>query len=359
MRFSGLLLYVLPLLVQAACEIVPSPLAGNTVLDADCVYHQSIVIDRPVTLDCRGAVLDGQDLLPRGLVIDSRGGTLAGVTVRNCTFRNFSRAGILVHWGLPNDEKMRLFPDLPDRRARTPHDILITQVRVEGNRQNGIVLDDEVHDVTLAGVSVINNPGWGLYWDRNASHNVLIDSEVRHNGHGSNKPGLSIDAASHNRVLNTVFEDNRRSAIELYRNCWEFAASHPHSVPRETGANDNLIEGNHFRNERIGVWIAARQSKDLRAMQCGRPAYYAGRYVEDEALRNVITGNDFETIAAYGVIVEDDDNEVSNNRFAAGAHAIRIGSSIRSRVLGRPVIRTRLQGNRAADGQEPVHFLAQ
>lgn len=342
---------------RAGCEIENPHLQGDTTLQPHCVYQQTLTITRPLTLDCQGAILDGADKLAHGLIIDSRGQPLSGVRVQNCTFRHFRRDGILVHWSLPNDAKRARYPSQAERWRRAPQNIVFSQVRVERNGVAGIVIDDEVQAVTLDRVSVVDNAGWGLYWDHASRGHRLVNSEVRHNGHGSNKPGLAIDGSSDNLIAHTRFEDNRRAAIELYRNCWEFAASNPHSMPRERGANDNRIEDNQFSHEQIGIWIAARQSRDLRAMHCGRPAYHAGRYVEDQAQRNHIDRNRFEAIADRGVIVEDDDNSLNDNTFERAANAIVIGTPIRSQVLGKPVQGTQLQGNQADDLQEPVHFL--
>lgn len=353
------LLSCLPLCAQASCELSDARLVGDTTLEAGCVYHQSLRIERPLTLDCQGAVVDGEDRLARGLVIDSRGEALSGILVRNCTFRRFVKHGILVHWSLPNEVKIARYPDRAERWLRAPQNIRFVDVRVERNGEVGIVLDDYVQNVTMERVSVRDNPGWGLYWDHDSRGHLLIDSEVRHNGYGSKfgKPGLSIDASSDNRVINSVFAGNKRSAIELYRNCWEFAATNPHSVLRESGANRNLILGNRFVDEAIGVWLAARQSRDVRHMQCGRPAYHEDRYVEDEARDNVVANNRFETMRGRSIVVEDDDNVLLGNSFARAADAIVIGTPIRTRILGRPVRGTLLRGNRADDGSDPVQVL--
>jgi len=359
MRVLTALCLYLPTALQAACEIADARLKVDTTLEAGCVYRQTLWIDKPLTLDCQGAIFDGEDRLERGLVIDSRGESLSGVVVKNCTFRHFAKTGVLVHWGLPNDQKIARYPDLAERRRRAPQNILLRKVRVEHNGVMGIVVDDYAQAVTLDQVRVLDNPGWGIYWDHDSRGHLLIDSEVRRNGGGSKlgKPGLSIDASSDNRVINTVFEGNRRSAIELYRNCGEFAASNPHSVPRETGANGNLISGNRFIGEQVGVWVASRQSRDVSAMECGRPAYFEGKYVEDEARHNLIAGNRFSGVLGKGVVIEDDDNSVINNSFESAAGAIEIGTRIRTTVLGRPVRGSVLRDNRADDGADPVHYL--
>lgn len=342
--------------VHAACELPEGGhLLRDTVLEGGCVYHGSLVIDRPLSVDCRGAVFDGEGRLARGLVINSRGEPLAGVTVRNCTFRRYLRQGVLIHWGEANDRKLAQYPREEIVR-RSPQQILLAGVRVEQSGGSGIVVDDWVQGVTMDHVSVVDNPGWGIYLDQGSGGHLIVDSEIRHNGFRDNKPGLAIDASSDNRVLRSMFENNARSAIELYRNCWEFAQQNPHSVPREQGANRNLIADNRFIGESPAVWVASRQSKDIRHMACGRPYYHAGRFVEDEAVHNEISGNRFERMRGPAIVVEDDDNAVLGNRFERGAAAITIGTPVRAAVLGRPVRGAKVEANQADDGEAEVRW---
>lgn len=352
----GVVLCALSRIVLAAdCELpADGHFQGDTLLPPGCTWHATVVIDTPLTLDCQGSVFDGEGRLARGLVINSRGAPLDGVVVRNCSFRHFVRQGVLINWGEANDVKLAQYP--PDEiRRRSPHNILLSHLRVEANGLAGIVVDDWVQGVVMDHLSVFGNAGWGIYLDHDSGGHLITDSEIRNNGFAHNKPGLAIDASSDNRVVASVFEHNRRAAIELYRNCWEFAASNPHSVPREQGANRNVIAGNRFADEAMGVWVAARQSKDIRSMACGRPYYHEGRYVEDEAQHNLLADNRFERMRGPGIVIEDDDNAVLGNRFAQRRDALRIGTPVRAAVLGRPVRGTRVEGNAADDGElEPA-----
>lgn len=350
----------LPLAGNTGCVSLPAELTQDIRLEAGCTYHQGIRISHPVTLDCAGAVFDGGGTLAHGLIIGSREEALAGVTVRNCNFRNFSHDGVLIHWRLPNREKLSRYPDPEERYRHAPQDILLANVRVEANAVMGIVVDDYVQRVTLDHVSVIDNPGWGIYWDHASRGNRLLHSEVRGNGHGTafGKPGLSIDASTDNQVIDTHFGNNGRAGIALYRNCQEFATTNPDSIPRETGANRNLILANSFRDETIGIWLAARQSQDVSHMQCGRPTYSEGRYAEDEARDNMVAHNRFTAMHGHAIVVEDDANALLDNHVDRGANAILIGTPIRSRVLQHPVRNTLLHGNAADDGVEPVRMLA-
>lgn len=354
--FPALFLCVIPATIQAACHLPDPHLRTDTTLEAGCIYHQTLVIDRPLTLDCQGAILDGEDRLARGLQINSRGMPLSDVLVRNCTFRHFVKQGILVHWSLPADKKIARYSK-EERYRRSPQNILFSQIHIEHNGEAGIVLDDYVQNVVMDRISVSDNEGWGLYWDHDSRGHLLINSELRRNGHKNHKQALAIDASSNNRIINNLFENNARSAIQLYRNCWEFAATNPHSVPRETGANDNIISGNLFIGEQVGVWIAARMSQNLSAMQCGRLPYHQGKYFEDEARRNLISNNRFSDTKDRSIVVEDDFNSVIGNSFTKSDRAIQIGAPIRAQTLGLPVQGTQLHGNRADDDGNPVRIL--
>jgi parallel beta-helix repeat protein len=329
-------------------------LQSDTRLNPACVYHGSIIIEKSLTLDCQGAVLDGENSQARGLAIGSKS-PLTGVFVRNCTFRHYQRQGVLIALRQADDITTGIEP----REARygiAPQNITLEDIHIEQNNTAGLVIGDYVSHVTLRRIIVTDTAGWGMYWDHDSREIELTDSTFQRNGFSHHKQALALDGSSNNRISNNVFRDNARSAIQLYRNCWEFAATNPHSVLREVGANDNLIEGNRFIDENVGIWVAPRMNIDLTQMQCGRQPYFEGKYFEDEALRNRIVGNRFEGNTRQAIIIEDDGSEIRANRFEHSDKAITIGAPLRARVLNRPVINTTLSDNVADDGTISVRW---
>ena len=161
----------------------------------------------------------------------------------------------------------------------------------------------------------------------------------------------------------------------LYKNCWEHAEAEPNSRPRTEHARANLIQGNRFSDQPFGVWVAARQSRDLEAMECGDPTPYENpidvtallpsmywdypsSYVEsylfslnsvhvwpDFAEENMITENRFERISLGGIRVEDDDTDVTQNLFLGDFDYIFLGAPFRARLANQPVQNTLIQAN--------------
>jgi hypothetical protein len=337
---------------------------GRVDLDPTCIYRTSILIRRPALIDCHGAVIDGGGQLATGIRIDSNGEPLHGVQIRNCTVRNFTKLGIGVGWALADGDKLRApgTGDAAAYEARTPSDTVIANTRVEGIGGVGIYIDDHVVGTRMQHVIVRGAQGAGIYLEHDSRNATIEHATVEGNGRAGAvgaQPGMAIDASQGNVVRDSTFRRNGQGGIFLYRNCGERVGIDPQAVPRETGANGNLIEGNSF-DETTGIRVAARMSRNLRAMQCGRKPYYdAGgvQIVLDEARHNIIRGNEIRA-GDWGVIVEDDDNVIEGNTFIGkfqGAPVL-IGTKYRALVLHRPVTGTRVSGNRI-DGDGRIAWI--
>jgi hypothetical protein len=122
-------------------------------------------------------------------------------------------------------------------------------------------------------------------------------------------------------------------------------------------ASDNTIASNSFLNERVGVWVASRQARDLAGFDCGDPLAYESspgplgrRYYRDYAERATVTANRFENVRD-GIRIEDDEAVVTDNSFVGTASQnILIGSYIRGIKLGVGVRGTRVTGNVFSNG---------
>jgi hypothetical protein len=109
-----------------------------------------------------------------------------------------------------------------------------------------------------------------------------------------------------------------------------------------------LISGNRFVREEVGVWIASRQSRNLRRMDCSdKPMDAQGQYFEDFANRNTLEKNAF-CATAVGVRIEGDENRVRANYFDAKVgKKVEIPVTKRAELLGRPP-----KDNQYDDGQD-------
>lgn len=140
----------------------------------------------------------------------------------------------------------------------------------------------------------------------------------------------------------------------LYRNCFEHADDPARSnhFKRTESSRDNIIVNNTFEDEPVGVWVASRQSRNLKGFECG--AYLVKQtpfasYHLDSAKDNQIINNRFEQVE-QGIIVEDDGTLIKGNKFAANVRLpIIVGSEIREDSAAGAVKDTRIDNNTFID----------
>lgn len=309
---------------------------GETKLAPNCVYSATAVIRQGnTTLDCQGSIIDPGDLPGYAVLVDSEGKSMSNVTIRNCHIRNANAIGIVVGWRAPDKAKAEQ-ATREEMYQRHPRNVTIANTIVENSDGAGIYIDDYVSQVTVSHVSLLRNKSMGMYLEHSSRETTIEHSLFEENSVGKKREGLAIDSSASNVVRRNVFRGNKSGGVFLYKNCFEHAATDSKQVRRWQGADDNIIEHNLFENEPVGVWIASRQSIDLKKLGCGDP-YYGERYVLDAAQRNVVTRNRF-TNVGRGVVVEDDNNTVTGNYFDQITEVcVQVGSKPRAEILHRPV----------------------
>ncbi len=341
----------------------------DTHLDPACDWKGFDVVASGVTLDCRGARLEGIGRGRWGILI----ATPATVTLRDVTVRNCEVAGFLNGVRVTRDGFRSLTPS--DGYDHTTERITIQNLAVHDSTGVGIFVDGFVSDVHIRDVDVTRAGSSGIYLDGDSRNNEITGAHVHRNGHRENGPGgqimdfggtpvwwwgtgregISIDGSAGNHVHGNVIEFNTAGGVFLYKNCGEFVHSRPDRWwPRYQGSDDNRIEANVIRGEQHGVWVGSRMAQNQRFMECSDPAYGEGpfrRYHEDQADDNVVVANRFEDVV-YGVRVEDDHTTVQGNTFLAtttgpDSLAVLVGTKVRSEHLNRPVVGTVVVGNDA------------
>ena len=355
------------------CEYT-NELSGEVQLDPNCYYEQQFEITEPdTTLDCRGAELRGSG---KHLINIKRGADRA--KVMNCYLDGGK--GLVVRVRQPrNDETV------DDVRALGASEVVIQNIQVSNSEGVGVHLLVYTSGVTVKDSIIINNSSAGIYMSPYGQRHLIQNNLISSNGHVKpdgvarlawyRREGIAVDAASENIIVDNEIANNAFGGILLYKNCWEHAEAEPDSRPRTEHARANLIQGNRFSSQPFGVWVAARQSRDLEEMECGDPTPYdnpinitellpsvywdyPSSYVEsylfslnsvhiwpDFAEENVITENRFEDISLGGVRVEDDDTEVTQNLFVGDFDYIFLGAPFRARLADQPVQNTLIQSN--------------
>lgn len=293
------------------------------------------------SLDCQGAALstmaDDQSNASAITIKPKTDMAIEDIAVANCHIDGYGHALHIRQYSNPNQRYARGFIDPTANRALAPRDIRIINVSSINSNNSGMFVGDHVHTVTFDQVRIQNAGTVGLYLEFGSRDNVIKNSVFIGNGFRTFKPNreaIAVDSSSNNRIENNQFIHNGAGSVLLYRNCFEHADDPTRSnhFKRTESSRDNIIINNTFRDEPVGVWIASRQSRNLKAFECG--AYLIkqtpfARYHLDSATDNQIINNRFEQVQ-QGIIVEDDGTRIRGNQFAADVGTpIIVGSAVR------------------------------
>lgn len=340
---------------QSACDKpIPQEVTADLTLPANCEYHSSLSVHTGnLTINCNGSTFNGDDTLKEGLQIDSQGKPLSHVTIRNCTFKNFKGHGILIGWSGPDGNKGTNHADI---YARTPSDILIDNVHIQHTRQVGLYIDDYVQRVTIQNSEVRDAASPGIYLEHSSRNITLRNNLITENARGKHREGLAIDSSANNIVENNTFENNGGGGIFLYKNCHEHADRGIKSVERWQHSDNNIIRNNTFRNEKVGIWIASRQSRDLHTWNCGdKPMNADAHFYEDFANHNTVQNNTFCSVEVP-IRIEGDNNTITGNRIDArnfdarnNKSPIELPVTQREKILHRPQTGNTITGNTPID----------
>jgi hypothetical protein len=366
------------------CTHPTSDLSGTVQLRRGCRYDQGFRIKASgTTLDCDGAELRGSDGYPLTIA-----GDIADVTVQDC----YVVGGNGVAVRAPNARDGETDDQL---RARAPRNVVLRRLDIRGSENVGLYLHQHTRGVTLRESVIEDNSSAGVYLAPYGRGHRLIDNRIADNGHVTpegrprvgwyRREGVAVDASSEHLIEGNDIVGNAFGGVLLYKNCQEHAAENPRSLPRTEHARAVVLRGNRFADEPFGVWVAARQSRDLAQMGCGDPTPYdnpiltasvyhpsyrdfASAYTDfelpfvsvwpDFAEDAVVEGNTFERIERGGVRVEDDRARVAGNLFVGDFDYVFVGAPFRARLAGQPVQGTQIVDNSFAAAGGPAATFA-
>lgn len=335
---------------QLSCEQLQAgqvvTITGHTVLAPQCDLTgkgvQFVLDSSDTSLNCNGAILSSNAVTDSKSAITIRpraDKAIKDITVANCHIQGYGHALHIRQKTNPNSRYSKGLTNPDSNRALAPHDIRVINVTSNGSKNSGIFVGDHVHHVTFDQLQVVRSGTVGLYLEFGSQHNTIQNSVFVDNGFRSFKPNreaIAVDSSAFNTIQNNKFVHNGAGSIHLYRNCFEHAndPSRSNYFKRTESASDNIIEGNTFRDEPVAVWVASRQSRNLKGFECG--AYPLAKtafasYHIDSAKHNLIKDNTFIQVES-GIIIEDDGTQISGNDFSqVGGVAIKVGSEIRER----------------------------
>ena len=293
------------------------------------------------SLDCQGATLstmEGDKSKASAITVQPKtDAAIKDIAIANCHVDGYGHALLVRQYSNPNQRYARGLIDPVTNRALAPQDIRITNVSSSNSINSGIFVGDHVQAVNFDQIRVQNAGTVGLYLEFGSRDNIIENSVFIGNGFRTFKPNreaIAVDSSTNNRIENNQFIHNGAGSILLYRNCFEHANDPVLSnhFKRTESSRDNIISGNTFRDEPVGVWVASRQSRNLKGFECG--AYLIKQtpfasYHLDSAKDNRIINNRFEQVE-QGIIVEDDGTQIIGNQFAATVTMpINVGSEVR------------------------------
>jgi parallel beta-helix repeat protein len=331
----------------SACR-VPKTVTTDLTLDHGCTYQGMFIINTSdVILDCRGALIDATGSL-NGIRI--KGQRLRNITVRNCRIDGAKAQGMMIQQ--PTDDATMAALPKDQRYDAAVQNVTVKNVSITRSGSVGLYVDSYAQNTHLDGLTISQSGGAGIYLEHSSILTTLENSRIAGNGRGDplgrrakgmSREGIAIDSSARNTIRNNMFVDNSAGGIFLYKNCGEHH-SRPGSVARWLSSSHNLIERNTFKDEKIGVWVASRQSLDMSRWDCGDPALAPG-YYRDRADHNTIVANRFEG-GLVGLRIYDDATTVRDNTFVAPERdCVQLGSLKRDEVVGTPVSGTALSGN--------------
>ena len=358
----------------------------NTTIPKGCNYDKvSFILQTSnTTFDCNGSIFNGLGKTKRNSFLlaykksevpvitaftinGSENNFTQNITVKNCDLRYYVN-GFNVSFGLNqstrNNLKNKQNVEALENHLRTlsPQGIRIENTKITGSHKAGIFVQRYINGLTIDNVKIISAGTIGIYLESGTKNNTISNSMFTKNGETTydiknrirklrlrKREAIAVDSSSHNKIINNTFINNSGGAIFIYKNCYE-RYTEAVQLPRYQKSNFNLIQGNTFKGEPKGVWIASRQSRDLENFDCGDPVIHETakgkkKYYEDFAKNTSILNNIFDQVEK-SIIIEDDATTVSGNTFKGKTDDdIVIGTSIRSKYLNHPVTDTIIKDN--------------
>jgi parallel beta-helix repeat protein len=330
-------------------DAAPIEILNSTVLqDVDYTPGHGFLIRKSnIVLDCNGMVLDGKGVAPFGVDIDSYGKSISNIVVKNCTFKNFKYRGASVGWQEKYSNKIKRINGRDDSElyAMHPKNIFFYNDTFSGSGTAGLYVDSFSQNVSIERSVFSDNFGVGIYLEFSSKRSRILNSFFSSNGFKKGRESIAIDSSSENYISGNYFKNNYAGSVFLYKNCGE-SFSGEEQFTRKNGANNNVIVGNSFLGEKIGVWVASRQSRDLSKWNCTDPSIYQGKYYQDYSNNNYISNNKFCGVVKP-IILEDDNNHVESNvaDVKRNSDFVEITTPPRAIYLKKPVLGNAVNDN--------------
>ncbi|WP_349436931.1 right-handed parallel beta-helix repeat-containing protein [Pararhizobium sp. A13] len=275
-----------------------------------------------VTLDCRGATLDGSRGTinfgkPTVLIRSTKGkgadwSAPSGVTVRNCTINGALRLQGLGTNGQAKEVRLSSLnaDHTAHAQAAAPSRIALSGLTIVADGRVPLyvgpgVTGTRLEKSVLAGES--NGPA--LYLDAESARNTISGNRFAVE---SGREQIAIDGSADNVITANIFDNPAGGGVFLYRNCGE-GGTIRHQKPQH-----NTISGNTFTYRmaflaKPAVWLNSRNGAQRYCFR--NPAYPFGSSLSslDFAQFNTVTGNRLIRGGASLIRNSDPSNVITGN----------------------------------------------
>lgn len=356
LTFKKMFLFLVFLLVYStvvsansdSCKLPDMQNSGLTVtLDASCVYHGELKINKSGTyLNCQGATLDGENTYRVGILVTGKGKKISDVKIMNCKIINYVNSGVRITNGIKAQE---LSGEHDLNYSRSPERITLTNIKIFNSGRVAVFFDSYTTNSKIDDSEIVGSGGPAIYLEHSSQKIEILKNIIINNGDPKNgksgSAGIHIDSSANNIIKDNYFSGNKAGGVFLYKNCGE-KFSTGKSVIRWQHSDYNTIIKNKFSDEKVGVWIAARQSKNLSKWDCGDSSMDGKKkYYEDFANNNLIKNNNF-CNNKISVRIEGDNNEILENSYNSTPETfVQFPDSMREKIIGKPAIGNKVEKN--------------
>lgn len=290
------------ILASATADQRAVAVSCNLRLKADDVVTKAMRIEASnVTLDCRGATLDGGPaMINEGkdiLVIRSIQAAKGWQRPENVEVKNCNIVGSMRIYGMAVNGEGTLLRDSSRKaahveraQAAAPRRIMLRNLLITGTGRVPLYLSPGVSEVTLRDSEMrgVSNSA-AIYLDTESMNNVILSNKIAVD---TRRELIAVDGSSHNLIRDNDFYELADGGIFLYRNCGE-GGTIRHSTPSYNSILDNRFHYARTEADKPAIHIGSRDGNRRYCTLDDGYDFGSSKDNRDFARHNVVVGNKF------------------------------------------------------------------
>ena len=271
-------------------------------LRSDDVVTKTLLIETGnITLDCKGATLDGgpgminagKDILEiRSVKTDKGWRRPENVEVKNCNIVGSVRIhGMAVNGeGTLLRDSSRKAGHVERAQAAAPRRIMLRNLFITGTGRIPLYISPGVTEVTLRDSDMRGlSRSTAIYLDTESMNNVILSNRIAVD---ARRELIAVDGSSHNLISDNDFYELANGGIFLYRNCGE-GGTVRHTTPSHNGILDNRFHYLRTSADKPAIHVGSRDGNRLYCHLDDGYDFGSSKDDRDFARNNRIAGNQF------------------------------------------------------------------